>query len=129
MSDVLPALEDLLNAKAAYLLHVTIKPEENVWPLVPPGAANDDLMEELEEINPKKGEASDDMITFLVINTSAITVVPATAIAIRASLGSQNPQQIVVPAIIAATMATIVGVTTVKLIQYFQNKKTKIANS
>jgi spore maturation protein A len=65
------------------------------------------------------------MITFLVINTSAITIVPATAIAIRASLGSANPQQIVVPAILSASMATLVGVSTVKIIQYFEKKKQK----
>jgi spore maturation protein A len=82
-------------------------------------------MEELDKINPQKGQASDDMITFLVINTSAITIVPATAIAIRASLGSANPQMIVIPSIIAASVATIVGVTTVKLIQYFQKKRSK----
>ncbi len=46
MPDVLPALEDLLRTKEAYLLHVTIEPEKNVWPLVPPGAANDELLEE-----------------------------------------------------------------------------------
>jgi acetolactate synthase-1/2/3 large subunit len=45
MSEVAPALKDLLNAKESYLLHVKIEPEQNVWPLVPPGAANDDLME------------------------------------------------------------------------------------
>jgi spore maturation protein A len=86
-------------------------------------------MEELEKLNPKKGVASDDMITFLVINTSAITLVPATAIAIRASMGSANPQKIVIPSIIAATMATIVGLTTVKLIQYFQKKRGKKENA
>ncbi len=80
-------------------------------------------MEELDKLNPKKGVASDDMITFLVINTSAITLVPATAIAIRASMGSVNPQKIVIPSIIAASMATIVGLTTVKLIQYWQKRR------
>lgn len=80
-------------------------------------------MEELDKLNPKKGEATDDMITFMVINTSAITIVPATVIAIRASLGSANPQKIVIPSILAATMATIVGVTTVKLIQFIKNKR------
>lgn len=80
-------------------------------------------MEELDKLNPKKGEATDDMCTFLVLNTSAITLIPATAIAIRASLGSQNPQMIIVPSILAATCATIVGVTTVKLIQRFNKKK------
>ena len=80
-------------------------------------------MEELDKLNPEKGKATDDMITFLVINTSAITLIPATAIAIRASLGSANPQQIILPSIIAASMATIVGVTTVKIIQFIQNKR------
>ena len=83
-------------------------------------------MEDLNKLNPKKGVATDDMITFLVINTSAITLVPATAIAIRASLGSTNPQKIVIPSIIAASVATIVGVTTVKLIQFYQKKRGKM---
>jgi len=80
-------------------------------------------MEELDKLNPNKGEATDDMCTFLVINTSAITLIPATAIAIRASLGSSNPQMIIVPSILAATCATIVGLTTVKLIQAFNRKR------
>ena len=80
-------------------------------------------MEELDKLNPNKGEATDDMCTFLVLNTSAITLIPATAIAIRASLGSQNPQMIIVPSIMAATCATIVGVTAVKLIQRFNRNK------
>jgi len=80
-------------------------------------------MEELDKLNPNKGEATDDMCTFLVLNTSAITLIPASAIAIRATLGSQNPQMIIIPSIIAATCATIVGVTTVKLIQRFNRKK------
>jgi spore maturation protein A len=80
-------------------------------------------MEELDTLNPNKGEATDDMCTFLVINTSAITLLPATAIAIRASLGSANPQMIIIPSIVAASCATIVGLTTVKLIQAFNRKK------
>ncbi|MCE2594116.1 acetolactate synthase 2 catalytic subunit [Motilimonas cestriensis] len=43
---VQPALERMLNSKGAYILHVAISEEENVWPLVPPGAANDKMMEE-----------------------------------------------------------------------------------
>ena len=82
-------------------------------------------MEELDTLNPAKGEATDDMCTFLVINTSAITLIPATAIAIRASLGSANPQMIIIPSILAASCATLVGLTTVKLIQAF-NRRRKI---
>jgi spore maturation protein A len=79
-------------------------------------------MEELNKINPRKDEASDDMCTFLVINTSAITLIPATAIAIRASMDSVSPQMIIIPSILAATCATIVGLTVVKLVQ-LRNKK------
>lgn len=39
------ALNRLLSSEGAYLLHVSISEEENVWPLVPPGAANDQMME------------------------------------------------------------------------------------
>jgi spore maturation protein A len=85
-------------------------------------------MEELDKLNPEKGTATDDMCTFLVINTSAITLIPATAIAIRASIGSGNPQMIIIPSIIAATCATIVGLTVVKTIQALKKKKTKKTN-
>jgi acetolactate synthase I/II/III large subunit len=44
-SEVEPALKEMLAAKTAYLLHVLIDEEENVWPLVPPGAANNDMLE------------------------------------------------------------------------------------
>ena len=85
-------------------------------------------MEELDKLNPNKGEATDDMCTFLVINTSAITLIPATAIAIRASLGSSNPQMIIIPSVVAASCATIVGLTVVKTIQAIKKKKVNNKN-
>ena len=39
------ALDRFLESKGSYLLHVSISEEENVWPLVPPGAPNDKMME------------------------------------------------------------------------------------
>jgi acetolactate synthase-1/2/3 large subunit len=39
------ALDAMLSAQGPYLLHVAINAEENVWPLVPPGAANQQMME------------------------------------------------------------------------------------
>jgi len=44
-SEVLPALEEMLASDSAYLLHVRINEADNVWPLVPPGASNADMME------------------------------------------------------------------------------------
>ena len=45
--DVDAALNRLLNSKTAYLLQVCIPPDECVWPLVPPGACNADMVEEM----------------------------------------------------------------------------------
>ncbi|WP_421244898.1 acetolactate synthase 2 catalytic subunit [Aeromonas sp. 601019] len=44
--EVAPALDRLLAHDGAYLLHVAISEEENVWPLVPPGVANHKMMEQ-----------------------------------------------------------------------------------
>lgn len=43
--EVEPALQEMLASNTPYLLHVLISEEENVWPLVPPGAANQDMLE------------------------------------------------------------------------------------
>ena len=42
------ALERLFNSQEAYLLHICIHSDENVWPLVPPGACNADMLESME---------------------------------------------------------------------------------
>lgn len=39
------ALDALLHSEGPYLLHVAIDEHENVWPLVPPGASNENMME------------------------------------------------------------------------------------
>lgn len=46
-NEVNAALDRLLASKTAYFLHVCIPPEDNVWPLVPPGACNADMVEEM----------------------------------------------------------------------------------
>lgn len=44
-SQVADAIKNLLESKGPYLLQVSIDDAENVWPLVPPGASNDEMME------------------------------------------------------------------------------------
>jgi len=39
------AIDRLIEARGPILAHVRIDPEENVWPLVPPGASNAEMME------------------------------------------------------------------------------------
>jgi spore maturation protein A len=74
-------------------------------------------MEELQKINPVKDTASNSMATFLSLNTASVTLIPATMIGIRVSLGSTNPAEIIGTTIFGSGIATIVAVITAKLLQ------------
>ncbi len=76
-------------------------------------------MEEMEKINPNKGTASNAMVTFLAINTAGLTLIPATAIAVRAASGSSNPAIIIGTTIFGALCATVAGVSAAKIIEKF----------
>lgn len=64
-------------------------------------------MEELKNLNGGKNEASRSMITFLAINTSSITLIPTTVIAIRMNYSSSSPTEIVGPTLIASICSAI----------------------
>ena len=74
-------------------------------------------MEELNKLNPKLGTATNAMCTFLVINTAGLTLIPATAIAIRAAQGSADPGIIIGTSIFGAGCATVAGLFSVKILQ------------
>lgn len=68
-------------------------------------------MVELDRLNPHPGTATNAMILFLAINTSAITLmVPTGTIFVRSGAGSQMPDAIWIPTIIATTCSTLVAV-------------------
>ena len=62
-------------------------------------------MAELQRLNPNKNIASNSMVTFLAMNDSCITLVPATVIAVRSSAGSANPTEIIGAVILALMFA------------------------
>ena len=66
-------------------------------------------MKSLQELNPKKDTASRSMITFLVLNTSGLTIIPTTVISLRMMYGSASPTDIVFPCIIATFLSTFAG--------------------
>jgi len=68
-------------------------------------------MEKLQELNDKKDTASEAMITFLVLNTSGVTLVPTGIISLRSMYNSANPSEIISSALIATICATIGGLT------------------
>jgi len=67
-------------------------------------------MQELQELNSQSDEASEAMCTFLALNTSCITLIPATIIGVRLSCESANPTEIVGPCIFATAIAMIIAV-------------------
>lgn len=74
-------------------------------------------MEELQKLNEQKDTASNAMVTFLAMNTAAITLIPATIIGVRISFKSQNPQEIIGTTIFAGVCATTVAIITSKILE------------
>jgi spore maturation protein A len=74
-------------------------------------------MEELQKLNEKKDVASNAMVTFLAMNTAAITLIPATIIGVRISLNSQNPQEIIGATIFAGVCATATAIIAAKVLE------------
>lgn len=76
-------------------------------------------MSELQKINDKKDTASVAMITFLVLNTAGVTIVPTTVLALRIATGSENPSEIILPGVIATFCSSIGGL----LLDYFIRRR------
>jgi spore maturation protein SpmA len=74
-------------------------------------------MQHLDELNPDKGTATNSMCTFLAINTSSVTLIPATAIGLLAAQGIAEPYAIVGTTIGATLVSTAVAILAVKLFQ------------
>ena len=67
-------------------------------------------MASLQELNPKKEEASNAQIMFLALNTSGLTIIPVTILAQRAIMGASNPTDIFVPLLISTFFSTITAI-------------------
>ena len=66
-------------------------------------------MKELQELNPEPDTASNDQILFLVINTSAVTLIPITIFVYRTQMGAADPTDVFIPLIITTFCSTMVG--------------------
>jgi spore maturation protein SpmB len=80
-------------------------------------------MKELQQLNPEPDTASDDQILFLVINASAVTVIPTAIMTYRAQLGAADPTDVFLPLLIATFCSTMVGLLVTARIQ-----KLRLAN-
>lgn len=66
-------------------------------------------MEKLKELNKNKDVASRSMITFLVINTSSVTIIPTTVISLRLLHGSMDASEIIPVTILTTFISTFIA--------------------
>ena len=78
-------------------------------------------MDELQKDNTKKDTATEAMITFLVLNTGGVTLIPTTVIALRLMYGSNNPTEIIITSILATAVSSISGL----ILDYFIRRRNK----
>ncbi len=66
-------------------------------------------IKEMQELNKEKDRATRSMITFLVLNTASVTIMPTTIISLRMMYGSLNPEKIIPYIIITSSLSCLVG--------------------
>ena len=67
-------------------------------------------MEQLQTLNKDKDTASNEMIMFLVLNTSGLTLIPVSIMVYRVQAGALQPTDIFIPILIATFFATLAGI-------------------
>ena len=74
-------------------------------------------MQELQDLNENKEEASNAMVMFLAINTSSVTLISSSTIAYRSAAGAVNPADVIGPTIIATAVSTTVAIIACKVLE------------
>jgi len=64
-------------------------------------------MQELDALNEDKGTITPEMMTFIVINTASLQLIPFTVIGILAGYGHANPASVVLPVLIATAISAM----------------------
>ena len=73
-------------------------------------------MQSLQPLNPKKDTASDAQIMFLALNTSGLTIIPVSVLAMRATVTgpmgehAASPTDVFIPILIATTISTLTAI-------------------
>lgn len=70
----------------------------------------------MQEKNKNKSTLSNSMAMFILINTASLQIIPTTVIALRSSLGSTNPSQIILGVWIATITAFLTAVIVGKIL-------------
>ena len=76
----------------------------------------------MQALDDKTGKANFAMIMLVVINATSIQLLPTTVIGLRASAGSENSADIILPTLIVTVITTIMGILLVHGIEKLRQK-------
>ena len=77
----------------------------------------------MQNDNPQKDTATRSMITFLVMNTASVTLIPTTVISFRILNNSNNPTDIVTACLVATVFSCLVGIVIDRIFHLLWRKK------
>lgn len=75
-------------------------------------------MKELQKINPHPSKATNSMITFVVLNSVSVQLLPTTVTALRAQYGAQSPMDIIGAVWFSSVLGAAVGLIAVALLNH-----------
>lgn len=81
-------------------------------------------MQELEQLNPNPGTATNAMVLFLAINTSSVTLLPTGVIAMRSAFNSADPSGILPTTLFATLCSTTAAIVAAKLYSRWSSSET-----
>ena len=82
-------------------------------------------MKSMQKENPNPDTLTDSMAMFIVVNTASLQLIPTNVIAIRISLGSQNPAGIILAVWGATIAAAFAGIMATKIAIHFWGERRK----
>ena len=77
----------------------------------------------IKEMDDGRGKVSQNMIMLTVLSSTSLQLLPTTVIGLRATHGSVNPADFLIPATVATIVSTVLGITLVKLIGLMLKKR------
>ena len=82
-------------------------------------------MEELQTLNDDPETATNPQVTFMVLNTAGVQLIPATMIGILVAAGSKDPTAIIGTTLVATFVGTVVSVLVAKMLERFYPRERK----
>lgn len=81
-----------------------------------------EAMRRMQEANPDKSRATDDMVVFVVMNSAAMRLIPTTVATLRTQFGSASPMEIMPATWLSTLLSLFAGVMVAKIISKVTSK-------